>query len=588
MKKSRKGEKMKVLVFSALIAAVCVDSFGGEPSGVSKSDYLDFMEAAVNAYSDERLVSYQAESERDGVQEHGFARLAANLAILVANGRLAAKRDLAQKMMDVACRDACKGPMPPKSGGNEFSVKELSIALEEVEKRKTFPSSLVGRWREALASVDAERCYSYGKLEVNKTRAYNWVVFACASEQARIRRGLGGDVGFVEKYTADQLRWFDSAGMYRDPGQPIVYDIVTRLQFAQMLSDGYSGPSRAQLEACMEQSAEPTLKLLSACGEIPYGGRSNQFLHNNTFYCALCEWYAVRFARRGDMAKASEFRRAAAESAAAMRVWLAEKPVSHVKNRYPRESGKEVFSENADIGCERYAYFDKYMITMGSWAMLGWYFADETIPAAGYKPAKPEVFLLSPTFHLAFMTAGEYSAEFDYCAGKHYDCNGLGRLHRRGAPAQICLSMPCAEKPSYRLPEPNKTSFSIRPAGDENVGWNIIHEARTPEFALTKWKVGDREWECCLSAGGMELELAGEGELAMDIPAFEFDGRESTRISHDAGSLSVYYRGWVCRYRTDGCITPLGMTVHNRNGRYAAFRATGRDKLKVRITIEKE
>ena len=192
---------MKLLVLSALVAAVCVDSFGGEPSGVSKSDYLDFMEAAVNAYSDERLVSYQAEAERDGVQEHGFPRLAANLAILVANGRLAAKRDLAQKMMDVACRDACKGPMPPKSGGNEFSVKELSIALEEVEKRKTFPSSLVGRWREALASVDAERCYSYGKLEVNKTRAYNWVVFACASEQARRRRGLGGDAGFVEKYT---------------------------------------------------------------------------------------------------------------------------------------------------------------------------------------------------------------------------------------------------------------------------------------------------------------------------------------------------------------------------------------------------
>ena len=94
---------MKVLVFSALVAAVCVDSSGG----VSKSDYLDFMEAAVNAYSDERLVSYQAEAERDGVQEHGFPRLAANLASLVANGRLAEKRDLAQKMMDVmTIRDA--------------------------------------------------------------------------------------------------------------------------------------------------------------------------------------------------------------------------------------------------------------------------------------------------------------------------------------------------------------------------------------------------------------------------------------------------------------------------------------------------
>ena len=40
---------MKLLVLSALVAAVCVDSFGGEQAGVSKSDYLDFMEAAVNA-----------------------------------------------------------------------------------------------------------------------------------------------------------------------------------------------------------------------------------------------------------------------------------------------------------------------------------------------------------------------------------------------------------------------------------------------------------------------------------------------------------------------------------------------------------
>ena len=44
-------------------------AFGGEQAGVSKSDYLDFMEAAVRAYSDERLVSYQAEAERDGVQK---------------------------------------------------------------------------------------------------------------------------------------------------------------------------------------------------------------------------------------------------------------------------------------------------------------------------------------------------------------------------------------------------------------------------------------------------------------------------------------------------------------------------------------
>jgi hypothetical protein len=228
------------------------------------------------------------------------------------------------------------------------------------------------------------------------------------------------------------------------------------------------------------------------------------------------------------------------------------------------------------------------MITMGSWAMLGWYFADETIPAADYTPAKPDVFLLSPTFHQAFMKAGEYSAQFDYCANKHYDCNGLGRLHRSGAPAQLCLSAPCAMSPNYRLPESNTVSLAIRPVVGLNAGWNIMHEAKTAKYSLTQWKVGNLNWECKLSSDGMAMNLSGSGEVAMDLPAFEFDGRDSTRISHDAASLTVSYRGWVCRYRTDGRISPMDTVVHNRNGRYRAFRAIGNKELKVWISIEKE
>ena len=576
------------------VASSCLTVVAGNGSvrpacgGISKSDYLDLMEIALRAYSEERLVSYCDEAERDGVQEHGFPRLAANLAVLVANGRLSGKRDLVRRMMDVACRDAKKGEMPPKSGGNEFSVKELSMALSELERRRTFPIQVTDSWRKSLTGVTAEKCYSSGHLAVDAPTAHNWVVFACASEQARIRCGLGGDADFVERYVADQLRWFDSNGMYRDPCQPMVYDFVTRLQFALILDDGFSGPSRARLERLMDVSAEPTLKMLSACGEIPYGGRSNQFLHNNTFYSALCEWYAVRFARRGDLAKASEFRRAAAESVNAMRVWLAESPVSHVKNRYPRKLGQGVYSKEADIGCERYAYFDKYMITMGSWALLGWRFADETIPAAECAPAKPDVFLSSPTFHVAMMCAGDYSAQFDYDANEHYDCNGLGRLHRRGAPAELCISLPCAKKPEYRIPGPNKSALSIRPVVAEDAKWSILHEAKMAKSALVKWRVGDLDWDCRLSADGMEMALSGSGEVAMELPAFEFDGRDSTCISHDGNSVTVSYRGWVCRYRTDGRITPAGSMAHNRNGRYKAFLATGKKRLKLLISIEKE
>lgn len=558
-----------------------------ESAGVSKAGYLDLMEAAVRAYSGERLASYLDESDRDGVQEHGFPRLAANMSILVANGRLPDRREFVRKMMDVCCRDAPKGKMPPRSGGNEFSVKELAIAIVELERHGMFPKEVTDRWRGQLRRVDAMRCYRYAEVGPGELRGRNWQLFASSSEQARLRYGMGGDAGYVETYVADQSRWFDSNGLYRDPNQPFNYDFVSRIEFANILHDGYDGPARAELEKHMDLAAEPTLKMLSACGEIPYGGRSNQFLLNNTLYSSLCEWYAVRCAKRGDMKMAKEFRRAALESINALRPWLADRPVSHVKNRYPRKTGKAVYSDEADIGCERYAYFDKYMITMGSWAMLGWYFVDETIPAAPFTPAKPEVFLASPTFHAAFMRAGEYSAQFDYWANEHYDCNGLGRIHRRGAPAALCISVPCPRNPDYRLPEPNVSSLAIRPVAAENAEWRILHEARTDRFCLTDWKVGDLEWECRLSADGMEMDLSGNGAVAMELPAFDFDGRESAKITHDGSSISVSHQGWVCRYSTDGRMEPTGAVAHNRNGRYRVFRATGMQKLTVRVSIER-
>ena len=556
-------------------------------SGVSKSGYLDVMEAAVNAYSDDRLVSYCEEAARDGVQEHGFPRLAANLSVLVANGRLSGRRELVKKMMDVCCRDVKKGKMPPKSGGNEFAVKELVLAVAELEKHRVFPEDVTGGWRRSLTEVVAQKCYEYGRFEPDFPQARNWLVFACASEQARMRYGMGGDRAYVEKFVADQIRWFDSNGMYRDPNQPMVYDFVSRILFAQILADGYEGPSKAELEYHMDRAVVPTLKMLSACGEIPYGGRSNQFLHNNTLFSCLCEWYAVRCAKRGDMKSASQFRRLAAESVGALKRWLAEKPVSHVKNRYPRETGKGVYNVKADIGCERYAYFDKYMITMGSWALLGWHYADETIPAAAFVPEKPDVFVTSPEFHLAFMRAGEYSAQFDYWANEHYDCNGLGRFQRRGALAELCLSSPCAKAPNYRLPQPNAASLAIRPVVAENAPWRLLHEAKTAKFALTRWQVGGLEWKCRLSGDGMEMALSGDGEVALELPAFDFDGKENTSITHDGTSVSVAYRGWTCRYRTDGRILPMNTAVHNRNGRYKVFHATGANKVKVWITIEK-
>ena len=78
---------MKLSTSASLLLAFCliyVQTASGAPEmkGVSKGDYLDLMETAVGAYSDEHLARYLADVEKNGVQEHGFPRLAANLGVL--------------------------------------------------------------------------------------------------------------------------------------------------------------------------------------------------------------------------------------------------------------------------------------------------------------------------------------------------------------------------------------------------------------------------------------------------------------------------------------------------------------------------
>lgn len=52
-----------------------------------KKDYLKVMEIVVSAYTEERIQSYISKIEQEGITEHGFPRLAANIGILIAHGR---------------------------------------------------------------------------------------------------------------------------------------------------------------------------------------------------------------------------------------------------------------------------------------------------------------------------------------------------------------------------------------------------------------------------------------------------------------------------------------------------------------------
>lgn len=555
-----------------IIATILATAFIGASRMSERA--VDIVEAAVNAYTPEHIEQFLVETETQGAHGHGFPRLAANLSMLVANGRRQGDRELLKRMMTVACRNSAQGMMQRGcSGGHEFSVRELVLAIVALERAGIYPKAVTDAWRADIAKVDAVRCYTRGAIPAGQPRAQNWCLFGAASEQARIKYGMGGDPKFVEKFVVDQLRWFDERGMFRDPNEPIVYDLVPRLMYAHILDLGYNGPKRDEVLAQLEKSADLTLKFLSAAGEIPYGGRSNQMLHNHTLYAGLCTWYARHYAERGDWRRSAQFADAATRAIDALDDWLKLDPVRHVKNRYPWAK--------PEFGCEKYAYFDKYMVTMGSWAISVMQFSEDE--------GAVDVTELSEVFHQVLMRAGEYSAQLDYNSNVHYDgCNGMGRFQRRGAPSVICLSVPCPQGSDigYRTEKTNEVALAIAPVGAGELKY--VGKRTTPSEAITEWRLGTQTWTCALSADGLTLKLAGEGKLALALPALEWDGANAAKVACDGKTLTIEYRGYVCKYTAlRGEIADSALTCANRNGRYRRFLATGENAIEVKVTISR-
>ena len=67
--------------------------------------YLDLMEKALSAYTDEHILHYFNETKKSGLTEHGFPRLTANIGILVANGRREDLLPIFQEMMEFCCKN---------------------------------------------------------------------------------------------------------------------------------------------------------------------------------------------------------------------------------------------------------------------------------------------------------------------------------------------------------------------------------------------------------------------------------------------------------------------------------------------------
>lgn len=557
-----------------------------------KKEYIDIMDRVYDAYSNEQIENYIQTVKKDLISEHGFPRLTANLGILIANGKRTEYKDTFKEMMDLCCEQI---PIAKtKHGfatGNDFSVKEIVFCLLEVEKANLFDKDITDNWRKMLVGINPYEAYSV-IAPVPVKPVNNWAAFSAASEQLRKYAGLGDESAFIENQIKSQFFSFDENGMYRDPDEPMAYDTVTRLQLALALYFGFDGESRYALEQELMKSADITLKLQSVTGEIPFGGRSAQFLHNEAHFAALCEYYAGIFKRSGDLNKAGQFKNAARIATESVVSWLNDNKIYHIKNYYDNYSM---------YGCEIYAYFNKYMVTAASMFYSAYIMADDDIEEIPC-PATSENYVCqtSSYFHKTILKYNDWLAEFDTNADYHYDASGLGRLHKKSTPSALCLSVPFTDTPYFSLDIDNPSPFSIcggikTDKGfvygfEEGVKYTLISKEVADNFASVTFECKKDNASFCQSLtlfdDYAEITVEGDGNISLLFPAFDTDGESNTVITSNENRVTVSYKNSKCIYEAiTGKIADRNEIYANRNGHYKAYELNGTNKITLKITI---
>ena len=565
------------------------------PTGLDRNFYLDMAEAVVRPaaeWVDAAGVVIDPYKKAEAGQS--TPRFVAAASILLRFGRLPDMSEAVYRVMD-SC--AARLPVQGAAPSPDFWMRELATAWFCL--RDIAPDKRLAGWREALAGVDPERVYvSIARDGKTPADLHNWTVYSAAGEVMREAAGLAGRTDFLcgraffEKYMPPQLHHFTELGMYRDPGDPLTYDITTRLQFACALACGYDGTLRGPLSDALRRGALTMLLYLSPEGYVPFGGRSSQFNFQEAMVATLCEFEARRY-RDCNPALAGAFKRQARRSAQAAARWIL--------GMRPFRNLKSGFAPELEHGLDGYASYSVYGLLSASFFGLAALMADDTIPEA---PCPAEIggfsLELAPAFHMVFANAGGYYAQIDTAANTHYDATGLGRYCRTGVPLELGLPMPFASHPAYRLGTgvlPAPEAMAAGPAWCVDGGWTALaglsdgltHELCEDEASSACLRmrlamhhaptnVGIEE-TLALSPEGIELaatvQCAGAApeRCRLMVPLLVTDGTERSEIRLETHGATVRYRGCRCVVAagTDCAVRLDEAEYANRNAVYRSL-----------------
>lgn len=557
---------------------------GFVPTGLTREVYLDIIETCVDAYDAGELESKLPKNDSELVEDiHAYSRVTSAIAILIANNRKQDYLPLWIRMMDACCSSAYR---MIRDSRLDYSVKEIMLAYKAMKGR--LPEEKTKGWLKLLEKVEPYKNYYYViRDEESRKRLHNVNIYNMVGEYLRETEGLTDTGRYFDEHWPEQIARFDENGMYKDPSCPILYDLTTRCQIQIMLEFGYRGRYYEELDERLKKAGLYTLFMQSAAFELPYGGRSSQYLFNEALIAANCEYEAKRYKELGDLKTAGMFKRCGHLAINAIQRWLKE-PESprHIKNFYP------ILSK---YGTEHYGYYDKYMVTLGCFSYIAFISADDDLdeypcPAetGGY------VFETSPAFHKIFANCGGNSIEIDTAADFQYDSTGLGRFHKAGCPTELALSMPFTATPNYYLPPGLLTrNVSLCP-GWECEGGRIQYLAELSEGVEHELKVirsdagkvafsvvytgkvfegcrGIKEiYEVDCEGVSIEAELIDPvvKSIYYTVPLFVTNGKDTSDLVKEGKEILVKLGNAAYSISTDGNIRIEAERLGNRNGEY--------------------
>lgn len=109
----------------------------------------------------------------------------------------------------------CCDYIPKNKAGNDFSVRELISCINEIEKSNAADEETVNGWKNKLASIIPEECYTiYATSPEEKPN--NWALFTAVSEYFRQKAGLCESNEFIDMQLASQFKRIDEDGLYMD------------------------------------------------------------------------------------------------------------------------------------------------------------------------------------------------------------------------------------------------------------------------------------------------------------------------------------------------------------------------------------